>query len=276
MSNFLANIIKGIVGRLKPPTHQGRFKSIGWLQEKILKHEDDQQEKSNTLNGLPVYYQRPDERLHTYDELFVGEMYRFQAVTDQPVILDCGANIGLSVLYFKQLYPHANIWAFEPDENNFRLLEKNIAVNHLSHVQAVPKAVWVEDGYVSFLANGTEASRITDESLATNGQQVPCVRLAGVLRNFDQVDFLKMDIEGGEHKVIPDCADELHRVRNLFLEYHGRTSDNIQLTNLLSIVQQQGFMVYIRNAADSLVHPFTEKQGTAQYDVQLNIFCYKK
>jgi FkbM family methyltransferase len=214
--------------------------------------------------------------LHTYRELFCKEIYQFQSDSDTPIVLDCGSNIGLSVLYFKTIYPKAKVWAFEPDAANFELLTKNIQSNSLQDVIAQPAAVWITDGSIQFSGNGSEASRIDENNRNASNHTVPCIRLKNLLCSFERIDFLKMDIEGGEYKVITDCAAELYRVQNFFLEYHGKTTDTNHLTELLEIVDQQGFQAYIKNAADALVHPFIQKQTNTQFDVQLNIFCYKK
>ena len=276
MSNLIANIVKGIIGKFKPKAQAGRFPDIGWALEKILKHEEDQNTKHKKLPVGIINYQRPYELLHTYRELFGKEIYLFKTEKSTPVILDCGSNIGLSVLYFKTIYPNAKVWAFEPDRTNFELLKQNIASNNLQNVIAEPAAVWITDGQISFSGNGSEASRIDESNSNASNKAVPCIRLKNLLLQFEQIDFLKMDIEGGEYKVITDCAAEMHRVDHFFLEYHGKTTDTQQLTELLEIVDKQGFQAYIKNAADALLHPFIEKQTNTQFDVQLNIFCYKK
>jgi FkbM family methyltransferase len=43
-----------------------------------------------------------------------------------PVIIDCGGNIGLSVLYFKYLFPNSVITVFEPSPPVFEILKENI------------------------------------------------------------------------------------------------------------------------------------------------------
>jgi FkbM family methyltransferase len=275
MSNLIANIVKGIIGKFKPKSETSRFKDISWTIEKILKHEEDQHIKQKKLSIGLINYKRPYEVLHTYRELFCRDMYQFECNTDAPIILDCGSNIGLSVMYFKTIYPKAKVWAFEPDATNFGLLTQNIQSNNLQDVIAEPAAVWISDGTIKFSGNGSEASRI-DENDNFESNAVPCIRLKNLLCKFETIHFLKMDIEGGEYKVITDCADELYRVNNFFLEYHGKTAETKHLTELLEIVDKQGFQAYIRNAADSLVHPFIQKQTNTQFDVQLNIFCYKK
>ena len=75
-------------------------------------------------------------------------MYK-QELPPKPFIIDCGANIGLSVIYLKNLYPDAEIVAFEPDEQNFQLLQKNIASFGFKNVEARKEAVWTENTMAS-------------------------------------------------------------------------------------------------------------------------------
>jgi FkbM family methyltransferase len=219
-----------------------------------------------------VNYRRPYELLHTYHDIFENEIYRFTPVSKNPLIIDCGSNIGLSVIYFKQAYPTSKVLAFEPDAGNFELLQKNAINNRLKDVQLNFAAVWTLDGMISFESNASEASHIAQGG---NGHEVKSVSLNKILSEYETIDFLKMDIEGAEWDVIRDCRTNLHKVKNLFLEYHGRVDEVSKLNELLNIVQEAGFMVYVRNAADNLDHPFVDKRTQAAYDVQLNLFCYK-
>ena len=57
--------------------------------------------------------------LSSREEIFDQQIYRFNTSNSKPYIVDCGANIGLSIIYFKQLFPNAEIVAFEPDEKIF-------------------------------------------------------------------------------------------------------------------------------------------------------------
>ena len=50
-----------------------------------------------------------------FREIFVGGIYMFECNTDRPIIVDCGSDIGMSILFFKRLYPKARIIGFEPD-----------------------------------------------------------------------------------------------------------------------------------------------------------------
>ncbi len=67
-------------------------------------------------------------------EVFVRGEYFFEANHDSPVILDCGANIGLATLFFKRLYPKARVHSFEADPTTSDVLRGNVEQNHLQDV----------------------------------------------------------------------------------------------------------------------------------------------
>ena len=110
---FITNILKGIGKKLTQQKTKPRYQKFTWLQKRILKHRDDYSIKSFAFNNYKVFYKRPYELIKTYEELFLDEIYRFQTNNEKPVIIDCGANIGLSSLYFKSIYPNAILHAFE-------------------------------------------------------------------------------------------------------------------------------------------------------------------
>jgi FkbM family methyltransferase len=271
MIKTATNIIKGAFR--KRNRRQSPFRKIQWVQEKILKHQEDTTLKRVSFGAFSVHYIRPYELLHTYRDLFENELYRFISANDSPLIIDCGSNIGLSVIYYKQLFPKARIIAFEPDRGNFQVLKKNVESNSFKDVELNEAAVWITNGDITFQSNESEGSHIQENS--TSGITVRSVRLNDLLEKETEIDFLKVDIEGAEWTVIKDCALNLHKVANLFLEYHGKVEDTEKLTDLLHLVDQAGFKTYIRNAADNLERPFVDRSTGTIYDVQLNLFCYK-
>lgn len=269
-----SNIIKGIAGRFRRKQKERGLSELTWLQEKILKHQDDEKLKKHRFKTFTVFYKRPYELLHTYRELFENGLYKFQTTTNTPVIIDCGANIGLSVLYFKLLYPYAHVEAYEPDDQNFEILSRNCSTNRLQEVNLHKAAVWIRNGTLSFHATESEASHVSEQE-NSGTVQVASIRLADTLQNHPKIHFLKIDIEGAEWKVVTDIATELQRVDNLFLEYHGKAAETYKLNDIMGILKSAGFSVYIKTAADTLQHPFLEKSTKTSYDVQLNLFCYR-
>src|SRR5436853_2313672 len=62
-----------------------------------------------TIDGLRFTYGNRAEFKRIYADIFVNDEYAFSPATEAPRILDCGAHIGLSVLYLKQRFPGARV-----------------------------------------------------------------------------------------------------------------------------------------------------------------------
>lgn len=203
-------------------------------------------------------------------EIFTEGIYEFKAGKPDPYILDCGANIGLSVLYFKMLYPAARILVFEPDPQIFKALQTNVATFGLSQVDLRQAAVWVENGAIDFKVEGGFSGRIQQGVAGT--VRVPACRLRDVL--CENVEFLKLDIEGAEMEVVRDCADRLDRVERMFVEYHSESGRPQQLDELLAILRRAGFRYQVHEAYVA-PKPFLGRPLMVNMDLQLNIFCFR-
>ena len=228
--------------------------------------------RSIRLHGWNLEVPDVPSFLTTYYAIFVQDIYRYQSPTPTPLILDCGANIGLSVLYFKRLFPQARILAFEADPQHREILKHNIHGNGFTDVELIHQAVWTKETTVSFSSLGTDAGRIDvggDDHLV----QVPAVRLARYLETRN-VDFLKVDIEGAEIDVLFNCAPLLGRVGRVFVEYHSFLHRPQDLGRLLDVFQQQGFRVHIHSIGTSK-QPFAKIDSPAGMDLQLNLFFSK-
>jgi len=206
-----------------------------------------------------------------YDEIIKKEAYTFKTNAKNPYIIDCGANIGLSVIFFKRLYPNAEIIAFEPDEKIANILQKNMNSFACSNVKIVRKALSdKEDVEIDFFSEGADGGRISVSGDMSN-RKVSTTRLLPYLNK--EVDMLKIDIEGAETSVIEDCAEKLKNVKNLFVEYHSMVSERQTLDRLLSILHKTGFRYYIHSIGALPRRPFIEKRNYAGMDMQLNIYA---
>ena len=116
--------------------------------------------------------------IHGVKELFVDKTYFFQSDSKSPLIIDCGANIGMSVLYFKQLHPTSKVICFEPDTHLFELLKKNISTFEYRNIEFINSAVWKKDGFIKFSANGHVGGKITE---IDSGISLPASRLKNFL-----------------------------------------------------------------------------------------------
>ena len=154
-----------------------------------------------------------------YVDIFKNQSYLFRADTPSPVIYDCGANVGVSVAYFKTLYPGARVVAFEPDREVYDYLSRNLSRNNLlENVALHNAAVWTHSRGVTFASDGADGGHV-EECLGE--RVVPSVDLKEMLLGEKRVDLLKMDIEGAETVVMPTLKHVFNRVCYLFCEYHS-------------------------------------------------------
>ncbi len=206
-------------------------------------------------------------------EIFDREIYEFQPNTSSPFIVDCGANIGLSVIYFKQLFPDAIIEAFEPDPEIFDILKFNINSFQFEEVTVFQKAVWSENGIITFRQEGGFSGRIPKPEDKDNLIEVPCVDLSEILLK-KPVDFLKIDIEGAEYEVLLSCRKALSNVKNIFIEYHSHITERQTLHEVLEILQANGFRYHVHEAF-TRKKPYVDRDTMLGMDLQLNIFGYR-
>ncbi|WPU91642.1 FkbM family methyltransferase [Mucilaginibacter sabulilitoris] len=212
--------------------------------------------------------------LHSYSEIFINKIYKFATVQEAPVIIDCGANIGLATIYFQLNFPGARIVAFEPDPDIYEVLNQNIAAFAFKDVVCKNEAVSNRDGLLSFWPEGGHSGMLAPPTDELKSVMVKAIRLRDFLRQYPRITFLKIDIEGEEINVIPDIADELKKVDYLFLEYHAFIGKEQQLDRLLQYITRAGLRYYIKEAADKPL-PFIYRELFLNMEMLVNIFCYR-
>lgn len=208
------------------------------------------------------------------DEIFQKEIYRFKTDNLQPRIIDCGANIGASVIYFKRLYPDARIDAFEPDKKIFESLKFNIKSFDLKNVELHNTGLWNKDTVLSFYAEGADGGRIAVKGDKDRIIKIKTERLSPYLN--DHVDFLKIDIEGAEYRVLEESKDYLHNVDRVFIEYHSFVAENQKdLSRILLILNEAGYRVNINTPGLNSPQPFIFRNINEKMDMQLNIYAFR-
>lgn len=211
--------------------------------------------------------------LSSVNEIFESEIYKFNASSNAPIVIDCGANIGLATIYFKVNYPQAKVFAYEPDPDIFEALKTNIESFGFENVSIFNEAIGEKNETLLFKKEGGHSGMLVS---AESDKTVP-VRVAPlkeILAKFDVIDFLKIDIEGHEINVMPSIADELKKVQVLFLEYHTFIDEPQRLSEIMKIIENAGFRYYIKEAACKK-NPFLERELFYKMDMLVNIFCYR-
>jgi FkbM family methyltransferase len=134
-------------------------------------------------------------------------------------IVDLGANVGYSCLFWCQQYPEASVTAFEPHPKHLSAIAGHLSANHFSdRVKVVQAAAGVAEAE-AHLTDAGSSSAITN---STTGYAVPVVDVFQMLDG--TIDILKIDIEGGEYGLLGDERFGSLRVRTVVVEWH-KTSD---------------------------------------------------
>lgn len=192
------------------------------------------------LMGWDIEYADAGAMLSCIELLVLNRWNDFSTDNIRPRIIDCGANIGISVLNYKRQFPDASILAFEPDPNLASILRRNLQKNQAGDVEVVEAAVWTEEGVKDFFVEGKDGGRlVNDQQEFPHTQPVKTVDLAEYLTK--EVDLLKMDIEGGEFELISHLAGKLAVVKNLIVECHLMSRDLAPLGRLLETIGSEGF-----------------------------------
>jgi FkbM family methyltransferase len=246
---------------------------IGFAEYWRLKFYNDNRETS--LFNKPI--QAPDAfwHLHSLYEIFIEETYKFKTSNPRPLIIDCGSNVGLSIIYFKRSHPAARVIGFEPDPEIFMMMQRNLKQFEFSGVELVNKAVWIDEGELSFNSSGALGGAIEFKQSTTKSKTVvETVRLKNYLKD-QRIDFLKIDVEGAEFEIVNDCLDELSNVDRIFIEYHRANGAQNLAGEFINKLEKAGFRVYIKEAWNNLPHPYCYEDYKPMYDLQLNIFGYR-
>lgn len=230
------------------------------------------------LNGARFEFPDSASFVFTYRELFHENIYKFKTNNSTPYILDCGANIGLSVLYCKKAYPGAEVIAFEPERTIFSYLKKNVESMGLTNVRLENKAVWSRNEVLHFNNEGADASRIAalqdgDEGFSST-YEVQAVKLSDYINK--EVDFLKIDIEGAEVEVIKEIEPKLKMVKHIFIEYHSFEKSTQELDQILAILTRNGFHYYIDSPNRMKQTPFVNNTSFLSFDFFLNVYAIRQ
>ncbi len=128
---------------------------------------------------------------------------------EDDIVLDLGANVGNHAIALAAVRPRATIHVFEPIKKTCELLRRNIALNALTNIDAsnLDIAVDAEDGVLNMVQRiNLASSREAKEGI---GPAIPKRALRALWP--ERVDFIKMDVEGAELRIIKSVLDLIKR-----------------------------------------------------------------
>jgi FkbM family methyltransferase len=159
-----------------------------------------------------------------FEEIILNSEYALPLDLSPRTIVDAGANIGLSSLFFANAFPTAQIVAIEPESSNFALLQQN--AHPYPSIRPFLGALWSTSAPVCLQDPGTGnwGYRVRTGTAASEPSSIPAITVDALMQqlSWDHIDILKIDIEGSEKEVFEGAPSWIDRVGILIIELHDR------------------------------------------------------
>ena len=157
-------------------------------------------------------------------QVLIEKHYEFDLPSSPRVIIDAGSNIGLAAVFFANKFPTATIIALEPEESNFRILERNVAP--YPQVKPLMVALWSDNRPITLVdpgmgSHGFQTTASAQPSPAST-RVVDAITIETLMARtgISAIDLLKIDIEGAEKEVFESSADWMPKVGAVMVELH--------------------------------------------------------
>ena len=210
-------------------------------------------------------------------------------VHEGDIVVDIGAHVGYYTLLMAQLVgKNGKVYSFEPDPVNFQLLKKSVEINGFENVVLIQKAVSnITDKVKLFLGDNDSAiNRIYDAKLgdAKESIDVESIRIDEYFKENDElINFIKIDSEGSEVKIINGMKQFLSRNQELvmmteFFPFLIKKSGD-EPNQYLKSLEKSGFSLYNildKNEKTNKINSenFLESGINSQYCT--NLLCIKQ
>lgn len=163
--------------------------------------------------------------IRVFKQIFLDEVYHFFPSDFNPsVIIDAGANVGYSAVWFASKFPDSKIYAIEPEASNFEILQEN--VKRRSNIFPIKAGLWYENTFLK-IHDSKAGSWAFETKVPQDGEKsdIATITIPQLIRENDlvQIDLLKIDIEGSEFELFKNQAEEwLPFVKLIMIETHDR------------------------------------------------------
>lgn len=177
-------------------------------------------------------------------------------------IIDIGAHIGLFSLYANILNPNVQIFAYEPEEENFKTLKEHLKLNDTKNINIKNLAVTAQEGTVMLcISPDSHNHSIIQIENGLKTVKVPSTTLKKIVEKVGHISLIKMDCEGAEFEILESTPNEiLKEIDNIYIEYHTY-SEEMNPKRLRNALDKAGFRT---------------SEYTSRYDARFGFILAKK
>ncbi len=191
----------------------------------------------------------PSSDLEVFNQVWGRREYReaIELLTRDPefhgdaiTIIDAGANVGYATMYFKSVFPNAQVYSIEPDAGNFLQLTKHIRGNNFQDVEAINAGIWNKRCYLEIDTSFRDQREWSFQVKESVGQtELQGISIAQFIseKSIEAIDLLKVDVEGAERFLFEneqDAAFLLSRTKVIAIEIHDEVVSRAHIQSMLS------------------------------------------
>ena len=211
-----------------------------------------------------------------------------EEIHEGDIVIDVGANIGYYTLIFAQLVGKSGkVIAFEPESKNFEILKKNIEINNYDNVIVEQKIVSEKCGKMKLYVSDSDivGHRIQQMKNLKNFIEVESVTLDDYMEKLHldkKVNFIKIDVEGAEPKVLEGSNKILEENDQLkiFTEFNREVVKkyDIEPKEMIDLLYRNGFKIYLPNYKENKINLTSANELLTSKETLLeniNLLCKK-
>lgn len=209
--------------------------------------------------GYTIHFGNYITFFYLFNEIFCKAVYPPLKIESY---VDLGANMGMTILWYKYFNPDLKVLAFEPNPETHSYLSKNIKINKLKNITLHPVALSNKKGTALFYAIDDDIQNL-DSGLTLN-QDLPHRSFkvkTDLLSKYitEKVDLLKMDIEGGEYIVFEDLFKnkKIKYFKNIIFEAHFFNKEQKKMLRALIVkLKQTGKIKQLDNSVLTSIYTY--------------------
>lgn len=196
-------------------------------------------------------------RPNTIDFMIAWEVFKVKEyetsdiyVKESDIIVEIGGHIGLYSCYAAKKASRGKVYVYEPNPQNFQILEENIKLNGFTNIISFNLAITSKNGEIDFNLSPTNTgghSIFQVDSKKTF--KVKTITLEDIFsqNKLDHIDLLKVDAEGAEYEIILAASDKiLNKVKTIAIEYHDYFPHGHTYFDLVNFLKAKGYKVEVK------------------------------
>ena len=265
--DWLPEIAKRTIRSRLNPSQRRMYTVAG----EVIKLKRFGNECSGTTNvlGKSLIFQSATDCANRLQEIFADEQLKFQDLHTKPKIVIANANIGVSCIYFAELYPEAQILAFEPDPNLFQILTTNIDEFDAKNIEACNADLW----------NSTRetSTRMKERSLDIDGEKSDPQAATHYLHELfsSRIDFLQLDLTNKEIDRLEKYENQLHNIQRIHAKFYVDFGGQQELHRMTGLFHKTGFRLHVKNQ-NPAQQPFMYRPISSGCDSILDVFAIRE